>query len=406
MYVRETVLGPDDRDTAVSLSNLAWLYEQLGERDEVIPLRKQALAVLDKAVGHDHPYTVAELLNLSSLYHRWEQPKEAVTLLEQYLAKGEPRPERTDPGIPEAVATLAVSYVETGRSDEAAAAIAKSLEMAKGVYAAGRKPAALAATERIAALFQQQRMLEDAAKAYEQLLAWQVKGEAADASTVRRGMQIGAIYTDLGRQAESKDLLNEALRQSVKLHGEGTLETFTPLLMLSRACEKLGEMDKAEEYCDKALRIAESKLTPDSLPRGHAMQAMGRVLVAERKYDEARFFLEDAQRIYEKFAANTPALAASILHELAALKQGEGQPAEAVKLLQDAVERARKIVEQIPGPQADALLARSLKLLADADKGKAPELKTELRTVLERLRARRALDAESQTWLKELGGSK
>jgi len=404
LYVRQTVLGPDDRDTAVSLSNLAWLYEQLGYRDEVIPLRQKALAVLEKAVGHDHPYTVAELLNLSSLYHRWDQPAEAVRLLEQYLAKGEPRPERLDPSIVEAVATLAVSYLETDRREEAAAAVAKAFQMAKALHAAGRKPAAAAAAERIATLFQQQRMLEDALSAYEQLREWQGKKEATDAFVARRNMQLGAILTDLGRLEESRQILDEVLRDYVKLHGDGTLETFTPLLMLSRTYEKLGDLDKAAEYGDKALRIAERRLPPDSLPVGHAMQALGRIKIAKKELDEARFFLEDAQRVYEKFESQTPALAASLLFELAALKEAEGQQSEAAQLLRDAVDKARKIVEKIPGPQADALLAKSLKLLADAEPSKAASLKAELKTVLERLQARRGLDAETAAWLKELGG--
>jgi tetratricopeptide (TPR) repeat protein len=51
LAIGERVLGPDHRNVAVSLTNLASMYTDSGRYDEAEPLYKRALAIEEKALG-------------------------------------------------------------------------------------------------------------------------------------------------------------------------------------------------------------------------------------------------------------------------------------------------------------------------------------------------------------------
>ena len=64
----EKTYGPDHLDTATSLNNLAFLYDNQGFYAKAEPLFLRALAIWEKALGPDHPTTAASLNNLAGLY--------------------------------------------------------------------------------------------------------------------------------------------------------------------------------------------------------------------------------------------------------------------------------------------------------------------------------------------------
>jgi tetratricopeptide (TPR) repeat protein len=44
-------------DTALSLNNLAELYDSMGDYDRSLPLYEDAVSLFEKLLGHDHPNT-------------------------------------------------------------------------------------------------------------------------------------------------------------------------------------------------------------------------------------------------------------------------------------------------------------------------------------------------------------
>ena len=59
--------GLDHSDTAMSLNNLASLYDTQGKYDLAEPLYKRALAIVEKALGPDHWKTVMLRENLAAM---------------------------------------------------------------------------------------------------------------------------------------------------------------------------------------------------------------------------------------------------------------------------------------------------------------------------------------------------
>ena len=69
----ERAHGPDHRDVAAALNNLAQLYGSEGRDAEAEPLYKRALAIQEKVSGLDSPEVAPELNNLAALYQRQER---------------------------------------------------------------------------------------------------------------------------------------------------------------------------------------------------------------------------------------------------------------------------------------------------------------------------------------------
>ncbi len=54
---------------ATSLNNLAGLYQTQGHHAVVEPLYERSLAIVEKALGPEHPDVATSLNNLAVLYH-------------------------------------------------------------------------------------------------------------------------------------------------------------------------------------------------------------------------------------------------------------------------------------------------------------------------------------------------
>jgi len=75
--------GPDHPNVALSLSNLAELYEAQSEYDNAEPLFKRSLEILEKEYGQDNPFLVPTLLNMASLYNNIGREHEAKQMMER-----------------------------------------------------------------------------------------------------------------------------------------------------------------------------------------------------------------------------------------------------------------------------------------------------------------------------------
>ncbi len=75
--------GPDHPNVALSLSNLAELYEAQKEYAEAEPLYKRSLEILENEFGQDSPYLVPTLLNMASLYREAGRENEAQRMMER-----------------------------------------------------------------------------------------------------------------------------------------------------------------------------------------------------------------------------------------------------------------------------------------------------------------------------------
>jgi tetratricopeptide (TPR) repeat protein len=79
------ILGTDHPDYAAFLNNLAVLYELMGQYEQALPLHQQALKIIGKILGTDHPNYAESLYNLAVLYRSMGQYEQALPLSQQSL---------------------------------------------------------------------------------------------------------------------------------------------------------------------------------------------------------------------------------------------------------------------------------------------------------------------------------
>ena len=71
---------------AASLNNLAALYKSQGKYEQAEPLYKRSLAIVEKALGPDHPNVATSLENLATLYRATKRDEEAEKLEQRATA--------------------------------------------------------------------------------------------------------------------------------------------------------------------------------------------------------------------------------------------------------------------------------------------------------------------------------
>ncbi|MEH2179958.1 tetratricopeptide repeat protein, partial [Nostoc sp.] len=70
LALRRKLLGEEHPDVAVSLNNLAGLYNSQGRYSEAEPLYIQALDIFERRLGANHPNTMTVRENLAYLRDR------------------------------------------------------------------------------------------------------------------------------------------------------------------------------------------------------------------------------------------------------------------------------------------------------------------------------------------------
>ncbi|NCQ33234.1 MAG: tetratricopeptide repeat protein, partial [Armatimonadetes bacterium] len=83
MEILRKVLGEEHPHYAVSLNNLARLYDSLGQYEKAEPLYVQAMEIRRKVLGEEHPHYATSLNNLAELYAARGRNAEALSLCQQ-----------------------------------------------------------------------------------------------------------------------------------------------------------------------------------------------------------------------------------------------------------------------------------------------------------------------------------
>ena len=82
---KEKVYGPQHPDVAIALNNLAFLYCDIEEYDEALPLYQRALEIIEKVLGPQHPSVATALNNLALLYCDIKEYDKALPLYKRDL---------------------------------------------------------------------------------------------------------------------------------------------------------------------------------------------------------------------------------------------------------------------------------------------------------------------------------
>jgi tetratricopeptide (TPR) repeat protein len=328
--------------------------------DKAEPFLQRALKIREKALGLEHPRTALSLANLADLYQSKGDYSKAEPLIQRALKISEKTQGPESPWTATALDDLAALYRNMGDYPKAEPLFQRALKIREKTLGPERPVTALSLGH-LANLY---RLMGDYARA-EPLLQHALKiGEKAlgpDHPRIAEGLtELALVYDNKGDYAKAEPLFQRSLKIREKALGPEHPATAQSLNNLAELYWYMGDYAKGEPLAQRALKIDERALGPEHPATASSLSSLALLYLATGDYAKAEPLYQRALEIKEKvFGPEHPATAQS-LHDLAYLYYFMGDYAKAEPLYQHAL----KIREKALGPD-HPYTALSLSVLAD-----------------------------------------
>ena len=332
----EKAHGPDHRDVAASLNNLAQLYGSQGRDAEAEPLYKRALTILEKVSGLDSSEVAPELNNLAALYQRQERYADAEPLFKRALAIREKSLPSGHPDLGQSLNNLATLYEKQGRHADSEPLFKRSLVIYQ--KAAGPEhPAVATLLNNLGQVDKAQDRYAEAEPLIKRSLAIREKVLGADHPDVARSLNnLADLYERQGRYADAEPLFERALAIRERAVGPDHPDTAT-------SANNLASFYQAEARPADALPLVQRLIASGRAQLRAALPVLAdaqrqQMLPAEKALDDA---LNAIQR-------GTQSSAASAVNKLAVrLAAGNDRLAELIRRDQDLAAEAEALDKSI-----------------------------------------------------------
>lgn len=277
--------GPEDRDYASALANLAMLDKSLGHYDEAQPLLEQSLTIRRAILKPSDPLIAASLGSLAEIYADEGKPEQAEPLLKQVQGKASLeiangaeaagtaylQQKNFDQAIPllqqaldgyskiypanhpktaAATANLAAAFVGAGKPDQAE----PLLKQAAGPVS-GEDQAAADALTRQSDFYMAQNRPDDAAPALKRVVEIRRKLGNEDKNLAARVGNLAAAYANSGRYPEAVPLWQENIALFEKIGGPESAQVAGGLDNLAIVYLNQSDFDNAEPLLTRSAAI-------------------------------------------------------------------------------------------------------------------------------------------------------
>ncbi len=254
----EKKYGPDHPQVAVSLSNLARLYQDIGISERSLPLYERALAIDRKAYGDGHPAVAKDMSNLASIYYASGSYDQAEPLYEQALAIDRKAYGSEHPAVAQDLTNLG------------------GVAFALGDYARAKL-------------------------AYERALAIDETAHGSSHSAVVNDLNnLGEVYRALGDYQRSESFYRRALSIADAVYAPGHPAIAPVLNNLAELLTDTGRYEKAEPLFNRALDIYSTADGPEHPHAATILNNLGGLNYARGDYNAAQSLYEQALAIDEK----------------------------------------------------------------------------------------------------------
>jgi CHAT domain-containing protein/Tfp pilus assembly protein PilF len=355
-----------------------------GKYAEAIPLAERTLALIETALGPEHPSVATWLNNLTELYGRQGRYGEAETLARRSLAIFEKALGPEHPEVATSLNNLALTYVGQGRTGEAETLLKRSLAMRE--RALGPEHLLVAESQgNLAEVYREQGRYGEAEPLYKRSLETQEKalGPAHPDATGSLN-NLALLYLTQGRNSEAETLLKRGLETREKTLGPEHPSVAESLINLAEPYRRQGRYGEAEPLLKRSVAILEKALGPEHPWLATALNNLALLYENQGRYGEAETLYKRSLATREKaLGSEHPAVALS-LNNLAELYRAQSRYGEAEPLYK----RSLAIFETALGPEhpsvATSLSNLAWLALAQADLVGASELWRRATVILQR----------------------
>jgi CHAT domain-containing protein/Tfp pilus assembly protein PilF len=363
LAIREKALGLDSVLVAKSLSNLGILYLDIGDYKTTRPLLERARAIEEKALGPDGPELAKTLNNLASLDRLTGHYADAKALEQRALTIWEKAYGPDHPLVALALSNLAVLDDVTGNYASARERFERALTIREKVY--GSESSAVAETlHELASLHLEIGDYGAAKSLYERSIAGAEKAMGPEHPYLASFLgNYANLLMSMGDYAGARRNYERSLAIEEKVLGLENPQVATTLGNFANLLRSMGDYSEAKRLNERALAILEKALGPENPQVAVTLGNLANLLQSMGDYSEAKRLNERALAILEKTLGPEHPVVANSLGNLGIILQVTGDRVGARKLQ----ERALRIKEKARGPEHPSV-AVTLRNLAALDR--------------------------------------
>jgi tetratricopeptide (TPR) repeat protein/CHAT domain-containing protein len=356
----EKAFGPMHPAMAISLNNVAWLYDSLGDYSRAEPLYKRAVQIQELVLGPEDPNTAVSLNNLAELYRAKGDYKNSEPLHQRALRIQEKVLGKEHPTLATSLNNLGLLYCDVGNYAKAEAMHLRALEIREKALGPVH-PDCAASLIALGVTYSYTAAYARAEPLYRRALAIQEKAYGAGSFRLGNGLNsLAALYYQKGDYAQAEPLYQRALKIRQAAYGPEHPEVAMTENNLAELYRRLGDYEKSEALHLRALKTREKVLRPDHPDTAISLNNLGGLYESMGAYVKAEPVYERALEIGEKVLGLEHPNVAATLNNLGVLNFRLAHYTNALAFH----ERSLKIREKILGTNHPSTAA-SLKNLAD-----------------------------------------
>ena len=340
----DKTLGSDHPRTLASRNNLASAYRSAGRLKEAIDLHKKNLADRERLLGPDHPDTLTSRNNLALAYQSAGRLEQAIPLYEQNLADRERILDPNHPDILTSRSNLAGAYKSAGRLDEAIDLFERTLADRLRVLSPDHADT-LSSRNNLALAYQSAGRLDEAIDLFERTLADRLRVLSPDhADTLTSRNNLASAYKSAGRPEQAIGLHKKNLADRKRVLGADHPDTLTSRNNLASAYRSAGRPEQAIGLHKKNLVDRERVLGPD---HPHTLSSRNNLAGAYRsagRLDEAIDLFEQNLADRERVLGPDHPYTLVSRNNLASAYQDVGRLDEAIDLFEQNLTEALRLL--------------------------------------------------------------
>ena len=340
----DKTLGSDHPRTLAARGNLAVAYQSAGRLDQAVLLFEQVLAAHEHVLGPDHPGTLAARNNLAGAYESAGRPDEAIDLFERTLEDRKRALGENHPDILTLRNNFAFAYRSAGRLDKAIPLFKRNLEDREHLLGSDH-PDTLTSRNNLALAYQSAGRLDEAIDLFERTLADRLRVLSPDhADTLTSRNNLASAYKSAGRPEQAIGLHKKNLADRKRVLGADHPDTLTSRNNLASAYRSAGRPEQAIGLHKKNLVDRERVLGPD---HPHTLSSRNNLAGAYRsagRLDEAIDLFEQNLADRERVLGPDHPYTLVSRNNLASAYQDVGRLDEAIDLFEQNLTEALRLL--------------------------------------------------------------
>ncbi|MDX2219740.1 MAG: CHAT domain-containing tetratricopeptide repeat protein [Burkholderiales bacterium] len=350
LALAERVFDPIHPKVALTISNLAGLYQAQGQYAKAEPLFARALAISEKVWGAEHRNVTGSLNNLGNVYVALGQYAKAEPLYVRGLAIREKMLGAEHAEVALSLNNLGRMYASQGQYAKAELHFERALAIREKHLGAEHRDVASSINE-LAGLYFAQGQYAKAEPFYVRALSIREKVLGAEHPSVASSLNnLADLYHAQRQYAKAEPLYARALAMGEKAWGAEHPYVATILNNLAGLYREQGQYARAEPLYARSLAIGEKVLGAEHPNVATSLNNLALLHQAQGRYAKAEQLYGRALAIREKvLGAEHPSVAAS-LHNLSILHRKQGRDSEALSMVRRSTTiMRRRFVDAAPG---------------------------------------------------------